>query len=202
MARSNARHTNKNRVINVRAVDPLAGTDGAYVDRCISTLQNSHSQIRVLCNLQFQLNSSTTGASNYYSGLTVRNSDDFISMATQFDTFRVTAIKFEIYDINSVSGVFSVWSTFHDVLTSVPAYTFEQVTDGPDSKSISPGTGKEVFYWRAHGMPEMEFQSTTSPGGAPVYDFGGLRVYLNSAGGSFAKYQLIMKAVVDFRGRV
>ncbi len=57
----NNRRGGKDRVMNVRAVDPAAGTDGAYVDRCISTLQNSHSQIRVLVNMQFQVNTSTSG---------------------------------------------------------------------------------------------------------------------------------------------
>lgn len=190
---------------NVRVVDEYAGSDGAYIDRCISDLQNSHSQITMLIQTQVPITpSSGSGQNNFYSGALIRAADDFGSISAQFQTFRIRAIRFDVYDINPGLSASNVWSTFHDVYSTTPSvFTFDQVTDGPDSQTIPPGSGKVSFYWRAKGTTENEFQSLTSTasGGAPPFDFGGLRVALGAATTSNPKFQLIVKALVDFRGR-
>jgi hypothetical protein len=199
------RNSVKNQVTNVRVVDDYAGTDAAYIDRCLGDLQNSHSQITMLIQTQVPITpSSGSGQNNFYSATLIRASDDLASVSAQFQTYRIRAIRFDVYDINPSLSTANVWSTFHDVLSSTPsAFTFDQVTDGPDSQTIPPGSGKVSFYWRAKGTTENEFQSlsASSSGGAPPFDFGGLRVALGAATTSTPKYQLIVKALVDLRGR-
>jgi len=194
--------TNKNEVSNVRVVDPHSGLDGARMDRILGQMQNSHSQIRVICGESRQLNSATTGSGGTVTGVDVRSWDDFVSFAAQFETYRIAAIRFEIYDFNPANTVVAVFSTQHDVVASPLTYTapsFANVIDAPDSQVVPPGTGKAVFDWFAHGTEENGFQSDTI---SPVNDYGGLRFYLNSAAGVSGKYLIVSKAVVDFRGRL
>jgi len=188
--------------MDVRIQDPYAGSDASYVDRCIVQQQTSHESMVTLCSSTFNIMSATSAQVNYYSGLTVRNSDDFTSFEGQFETFRIRCIKFDVYDINPNLPASNIWSTFHDIVTAVPAYTFDQVTDGADSQTIPPGVGKVSFYWRAKGTEENNFQSTdaASTSIAPV-DYGGLRVAINTASSAVPKFTVVMKAIVDFRGR-
>lgn len=198
----NRRQPAKNRVMNVRIQDPYAGGDASYIDRCIIQQQNSHEATVAICSSTFTVSTATTATTNYYSGLTVRNSDDFTSFTGQFETYRIRGIRFDVYDINPAVSSGNMWSTFHDVLTAVPAYTFDQVTDGSDAQSVPPGTGKTSWYWRAKGSEENDFQSTASAtSGVVPYDYGGLRVALNPAASASQKYIVNMKAIVDFRGR-
>jgi len=195
--------SNKNVVSNVRIVDQYAGTDGARVDRILSQLQNSHGQIRMLCTNTDSFAVNTTGpGSAYYSGAYIRNSDDFISIAQQFEEYRITAIRFDVYDIAPNTPAQVAFSTWHDVIASgnTPiAYTFAQVIDAPDSQLVAPGQGKISFTWMAKGSAENEFQTDDSTGWS---DFGGLRVYGNTAGANVTKFQIVTKAIVDFRGRL
>lgn len=193
---------NKNEVSNVRVVDPHQGLDGARMDRILGQMQNSHSQIRVICGESRQLNSATTGSGGTVTGVDVRTWDDFISFAAQFETYRIAAIRFEVYDFNPSNVVVAVFSTQHDVVASPLAYTaptFANVIDAPDSQVVPPGTGKVTFDWFAHGTEENGFQSDTIN---PINDYGGLRFYLNQAAGVSGKYLIVSKAVVDFRGRL
>jgi hypothetical protein len=205
MARSNGKRgakRNKNEVSNVRVVDPHQGLDGARMDRILGQMQNSHSQIRVICGESRQLNSATTGAGGTVSGVDVRTWDDFQSFSAQFETYRIAAIRFEVYDFNPANVVVAVFSTQHDVVPSplsLTAPTFANVIDGPDSQVVPPGSGKVVFDWFAHGSAENEFQSDTVN---PINDYGGLRFYLNQAAAASGKYLIVSKAVVDFRGRI
>jgi len=194
--------SNKNVVSNVRVIDPHQGLDGARMDRILGQLQNSHSQIRVICGESRQLNSATTGAGGTVSGIDVRTWDDFQSFSAQFETYRIAAIRFEVYDFNPANVVVAVFSTQHDVVPSTLAIsppTFANVIDGPDSQVVPPGSGKVVFDWFAHGTAENQFQSDTV---APINDYGGLRFYLNQAATTSGKYLIVSKAVVDFRGRL
>jgi len=188
--------------MNVRIQDPYAGGDASYVDRCIIQQQNSHDALVILCSSNFTVSTATASTTAYYSGITVRNTDEYTSLAAQFETYRVRCFRFDVYDINPSLSCGNMWSTFHDVLASVPAYSFDQVTDSADAQSVPPGTGKVTWYWRAKGSEENDFQSTTSPSfGVTPSDFGGLRVALNPAASAAPKYLVVMKAVVDFRGR-
>lgn len=198
------RRNGKNAVTNVRVVDPDSGTDGAYVDRCISTLQNSHSAVVVLCSDYVTLNtgSAVSGlVAGTLSLANIRNMDEFASMAAQFETFRVRAIKFDVYDINQGNPATNAFSTFHDVAQPGSSFTpppLATTIDGPDAKNVPPGLGRQSFYWRAKGTLENEFQSTDV--GASL-DFGGLRYGFFGTQTSTPKFQIITRAIVDFRGR-
>jgi len=205
MARSNGfrrKRGNKNAVSNVRIVDPHQGLDGARMDRILGQMQNSHSQVRVICGDRRQLNSATTDAGGTYTGADVRATDDFASLAAQFETYRISAIRFEVYDFNPANVVVAVFSTQHDVVPSnltFTAPTFATVIDAPDSQVVPPGTGKVVYDWFAHGTEENNFQSDVV---TPINDYGGLRYFLNQASAVSGKYLVVVKAVVDFRGRL
>jgi hypothetical protein len=195
----------KNVVANVRVVDQYAGTDGARVDRMLSNLQNTHSQVRVLCSDQFTYSTSTGASQANYSGSTIRATDDFVSFVAQFETYRIQAIRFDIYDIAPNTSVVAVWSTFHDVAEGYypsNSFSFANVVDGPDSQVLSPGVGKTSFTWVAKGTVENSFQSTDAVSASNlVQDYGGLRFAAAGSVTGIPKYMIVMKAVVDFRGR-
>lgn len=201
MVRSGRRNNNtrKNAVSNVRIVDQYSGTDGARVDRILSFLQNSHSQIRVLCSDNFTQTTAASAFGGVVTGANIRATDDFLSFSAQFETFRVLAIRFDVYDIAPATNVTNYWSTFHDVTTGVYApFPIASILDAPDSQVIPPGSGKSTFTWFAHGSQENDFESTTNSG---IQDFGGLRFSVGGGTSGVAKYQIVMKAIVDFRGR-
>lgn len=111
-------------------------------------------------------------------------------------------IRFDIYDINPGVSAANAFGTFHDVYTtaSQPSFALATVLDSPDSQAVPPGTGKISLVWRAKGTLENTFQSTNFTS-APAQDFGGLRYALPQAQSASAKYLVMVKAVVDFRGR-
>jgi hypothetical protein len=198
-------HRNKKgEVTLVQFVDPTAGPDGAYVDRCISSLQNSHSQVSVLLEDAFTISSGTSVTNAILAGPQIALFDDFVSLSSQFETFRIRAIRFDIYDINPGVSINAFWSTFHDQFTAgaQPVFTQANVVDGPDSAIVPPGTGKITLYWRAKGTLENQFVTNDSSSVAvPTQYFGGLRYGIASSASATAKWQVIVKAVVDFRGR-
>jgi len=202
MARRSTRKSDKSRVQNVRVLDDYAGNDGAKFDRILSDMQNKHSQVRLLCTGVFPLVTTTAGYVESSSHPFVRGTDDFISMAQQFETYRVTAIRYDIYDINSGNIATGFFSTWHDDVANGTTITFTSATvyDAPDSQTVPPGTGKISLIWRARGTFENLFQSVVPSGGSPR-NFGGLRYSVNPGPNDTAKYQVIVKAVVDFRGR-
>jgi len=205
MTRARSARNAKNRVTNVRVVDEYAGADGLYVDRCISSFQNSHSSTSLLLEDSFAINTAATATNAILAGFQVRLFDDFVSLAQQFETCRIRAYRFDIYDTNpSNTSSYAWFSSFHDsyASNSQPVFTAANVIDGPDSLIVPPGTGKASVYWRAHGTQELSFQTTDDAGVAtPPLDFGGLR-YSLSAGTAGSKYQILVKAIVDFRGRL
>lgn len=200
--RRRGRVSNKNAVSNVRIIDPHQGLDGARMDRILGQMQDSHSQIRVICGDSTQVNSATTSNGAFYTHANIRTTDDFVSFSAQFETYRIAAVRFEVYDFNPANVVVAAFSTQHDVVPSPLVYTsptFANVVDAPDAQVIPPGTGKVVFDWFAHGTEENDFQSDTV---APINDYGGIRWYLNQASSAAGKYLIVVKAVVDFRGRI
>lgn len=196
----------KNRVNNVRIVDEYAGTDGARVDRILSQLQNSHSQIRVLCTETYNQNTQTSAYVSTFSGANVRATDDFQSFGQQFETYRIVAIRFDVYDISPGNPTAAFISTWHDEILygAAPTFTAANVLDAPDSQVVPPGTGKSIMTWFAHGTLENNFQSDEAAS-API-DFGGIRTAMSTGAAGFTanapKLQIVMKAIVDFRGRV
>jgi hypothetical protein len=203
--RSNRSRGGKNAISNVRIVDQNAGSDGTYIDRCIDTMQNSHSQITILCQDTFAIGFGTSVNNGILAGPQIALFDEFASMAAQFETFRIRAIRYDIYDVNPSSAVVGFFSTFHDQFAASvqPVFSQANVIDGPDSQTVPPGIGKVSLYWRAHGVLENQFVTSDQGGiNLPIQYFGGLR-YSIAAGASIQpRYQVVVKALVDFRGRL
>lgn len=203
-ARGGGSGTAKNRIMNVRLTDNAAGTDGLRVDRQIAAAKTSESQTRIvigdLLDLGIPTGAATTSSYNFDN---VFATDDFTSMAQQFNLFRVVSIKFEITDTNPNVSAYNVWGTWHESYTgSSLAYDRQNITDLPDSRVISGGTGQTVLYWMSHGSAENEFQNTSLTTGSPVINkYGGLKYYVGNGGAAVPKYTVSIHAVVDFRGR-
>jgi len=196
MARKFNSKRSKNTIQNVRVVDNDEGTDDLVVNRLLSSYNVTEGQVRVVCNY-----SSTLVPSGVTSGIVafgeLLSTDDFISMAQQYQEFRVKGIQFRIYDIQPNSpATINFWSTFHQVGGDVPT-GLADIVDRPDSRAISPGDGRAQLSWLAHGIPEMAFQPVVAPPG-----LGGLSYYLSPSNTiTGGKYEIIAKFIVDFRGR-
>lgn len=191
----------KNRISNVRVVDEYAGSDGARLDRMLTDLQNSQSQARIEIGFARTFSTATgPDQTGILSHFTLRGEDEWQTMVTQWQMYRVRAIRFDVYDINPNVVCFSAWSTFHESSQgTAPAFTFNQVLDGPDAQLPTNGAPKLRFTWMAKGPAEMQFQNVDDAGQDSV-DFGGLR-YAIGAGAAASKFQVVGKAIVDFRGR-
>lgn len=202
--KTRSRRSNKNIISNVRVVDDEAGIDGARIDRMITQLHTSESQVRVLCDTGNLISLTNGDQFTIFDTAFVRASDDFASLAQQFQTYRVSAIKVDIYDIVPAVAGANGASTFHAVYATPPVFSFNNIVDGPDFKVIAPGTGKISMYWAAHTFGERSFQPTASSAltGASPTDYGGVRFYAGAGTSGTNKYQVVVKAVVDFRGRV
>lgn len=199
MARGRGRR-NAQRVQNVRITDDYSGSDGNKVERMIESLQNSHSQTRLMCSDCFTIGIPTGNTTNaLVAGSQIRIMDDFASIIAQFETYRIKAIRFDIYDVNPNASAVGFFGTFHDeyLSTAQPIFTASEVVDSPDGQLVAPGTGKLSLTWMAKGTRENDFVSTASN-----IDFGGLRYAIAPAATAVAnKYQIYCKAIVDFRGR-
>lgn len=187
--------------MNVRIADNTAGQDGLHVDRMISDIKQSESQIRLLAGDAVDLGSLTTDTLGTYGFDNVFASDEFVTAIQQYNLFRIRAIKFDIYDINPNQPVFNAWGVWHDNYeTTIPAYTRANVTDLPDSRVISGGTGQTTLYWVAHGTAEMQFQAA-STAGSPAQRFGGLKFFIGGSTAAVSKFELVVHVLIDFRGR-
>ncbi len=193
------RRRGKNSVTNVRVLDSDAGPDGARVDRILSSIQNSHGMIRMLCNSTFQVLGAGTGFTSNYGFQAAILSDEWLAIAGQFNQYRIIAAKFDVYNLTPTIAAPAVASTWHEDATNVTTPSYLTVVDGPDAKIIPISGDRTTFYWVAHGTDELAFQSTnTSP--STTVDHGGLRLAVaNSSSGQ--TLQVIAKWVVDFRGR-
>lgn len=187
----------------VRVLDDYAGMDGDKFDRVLGNLQNSHSQVTLCVQDAFNLSVQTTATNAILAASQIKLFDEFVSLASQFETYRVKRIRFDIYDINPSVSNATFWSTFHDSFSSGSQFvpTQASVIDGPDSQIIPPGTGKISLFWTAKGTAENEFQNTFSNSGITAIDFGGLRYSIPAGGAVTAKFFVVCKAIVDFRGR-
>lgn len=202
MRNSNKRNQGKNTISNVRVVDEEDGQYGIRVDRMITFVQNSHSQTRVLCQTSNLISLTASDQFFTYDTAAIRAYDDFVSLAAQYSTYRVTAIKFEVYDVAPNTLAPNGFSTFHDTYATAPTFNFGNIADGPDFRIVAPGTGKVTLHWLAKGTQENDFQSTRNTGtGITDVDFGGIRAYVGAGTVGVNKYQVVVKAIVDFRGR-
>lgn len=194
----NQRASAKNAVTNVRVVDKDANTDGLYIDRVIGQLFTSESQITVLATSSISFIGGASGQGYTVGYNYAITTDEFTAMASQFETYRVRAVRFDVYDLAPTVLGPVAWSTYHDVTVPSPTWSFDQVVDGADSKLIPVGEGKATFYWRAHGTTELGWQSTVA---TTTTNYGGLRAFF-PAGTQGKTFQVVAKWIMDFRGRV
>jgi hypothetical protein len=168
----------------------------------ISSLKESESQCRIMTGSTLDFSTPTTAdALGSFGFDEIFASDDFSTMIQQWNLFRVSAIKFDIYDINPTVAVNNTWGVWHDNYEgAVPAYTRQNMVDLPDSRVLSSGTGQTTLYWVPHGTAEQQFQAASSSGSA-VQKYGGLRYFVAQNAVNVPKYVVVVHAVVDFRGR-
>lgn len=186
----------------MRIADNASGTDGLRVDRQISAMKQSESQTRVLIGDVIDVGiPATADVSTTYGFDQIIASDDFQSVAQQYNLFKVVSIRFDIYDTNPNVSAYNAWGIFHDNYEGSPiAFTRANVADLPDSRVISGGTGQTTLYWVAHGSLEQQFNSATTVGSV-VQKYGGLKYFVGQGGTAVPKYTIQVHAVVDFRGR-
>lgn len=196
------RSNNKNRIMNVRITDPSTGSDGLHVDRQISAVKTSESQTRILIGDIIDVNATASATTGQYGFDNIFGTDDFTTMIQQFALFRVSSIKFEIFDLNTQIAVPNSWGVWHDNYeATIPSFNRNNVADLPDSRVLSAGTGQTTLFWVAHGSAENQFQAASSSGSVSQR-FGGLRYYVGATSGTQQKYSIQVHAVVDFRGRI
>lgn len=194
MQRGTRRSRNTRQIMTV-AQD--GDVQGARFDQMVSNARYNESAVPVLVKAVFGISSVTTGTSGAYGYTQLAAEDDFVSMAQQWNLFRVKAMRFEVFHVNPGTIAPVVLSTFHaDGGTFTPYLTQGSVVDGPDSKYMDAGAGKQVFYWTGNNSTERLFQSPES-----FVDFGGLRFFNEGTTGSFPIARVIVTAQVVFKGR-
>lgn len=197
--RNNNRRTRRsggNQTVTVAVDGDVAG---ARFDKMVSNMRSNESATPVLIKAVFGIATVTAAGGGLYSFQNLITEDDFASFAAQFTTYKVKAMRFEVYHINPGLVTPIAMSTVHiDGGNVTNLLTQSSVVDGEDSKYMDPGAGKQVFYWNARGSLETEFQGVQN-----FTDFGGFRYFnegvSSSAGTAIAR--VIVTAQVVFRGR-
>jgi hypothetical protein len=187
----------QNKVVQTRQDGDTAA---AKIDRTISQMRAGESSCMVLCKSAYALSTSTTAATSVVVTYPeIASSDDFVSLAQQFNMFRIKCMRFDLSHTNPSFVGNVVASTVHSNLVgAIPTgWTSEQsVVDGPDSLYISPGSVREVFYWNGTGVSETEFQDVST-----YNNHGGFRAYLPQQTAASTAGVVVVSAVVIFKGR-
>lgn len=197
MARTRGRKSNPHtqKVLQVREDGDYAA---ARIDRTISGMRSNASSTMIVAKTVSSISVGTTAQSYTITYTQLTASDDFASMASQYNTFKVKSMRFEVFHVNpSVATPVAVSTVHGEVNGDYPAnYVSEQaIIDAPDAQYLEPGSKKQVFYWNARGTLEKAFQDVNT-----VTNFGGLRFYV-AGGTAQTAYQVIASFVVVFRGR-
>ena len=186
----------KQAIQNVRVVDKDEGLDDVKVDRILQQLSQSESQIRVCCTLRQEIVPTATAGITTFDYATAASTDDFASVLAQYTEFRIRAMRFDVYDVQSTVSAINYMGTYH-FGGSANLSSLEAIVDRADSRTLSPGQGKTSLSWVAHSIPEMEFQDVTS-----YTNLGGFSIYTSAQGTiTGTKYQVVARFVCDFRGR-
>ncbi len=177
--------------------------DGDYgaakIDRAISHFRNQESTATILVKAQYDISAGTSPAGYAITYTQIAATDDFTSMAGQFNTFKVKAMRFEVFHTNPTGIVPIVVSTLHGDFTADPPTTWvsdQSIVDAPDSQFLEPGSKKQTWYWNARGTAENQFQDVNQ-----FTNFGGLRYNVRAAAATTYLASVIMTAEVVFRGR-
>jgi len=161
-------------------------------------MRENESAAMVVCRMT-QLVSVATAATSYSITYTqLAGTDDFASMASQFNTFKVKSMRFEVYHTNPSVATPVAVSTVHGDFTGDPPSTWvteQAVVDAPDAQYLEPGSKRQNFYWNARGTQENAFQDVNN-----FTNYGGLRYYVGG-GTAQTAYAIITSFVVVFRGR-
>jgi hypothetical protein len=194
--RRNAIRRNNNQIVTV-AQD--GDVQGARFDRMVSNARYNESATMVLVKAVTGVDTAAAAFSRVYSFNELAQEDDFIAMASQFQLFRVKAMRFEVFHTYPSSTVPVVMSTFHTDGTQGTSILGQANTvDGPDSKYMDPGAGKQTFYWNGTNSSEKLYQAVSS-----FVSYGGLRLYSEASGGAagLPLIRIIVTAQVVFKGR-
>jgi len=173
-------------------------TQAARIDRIISTLRSQESSMFINCKGVYDINASTSATTAYLTYATVVATDEFQSVAQQYNMYKVKGMRFEVFHTNPTTATPVALSTFHMNMVGVPPASYLSegaIVDAPDAMFMEPGSKKQTFYWNASGQSENEYQDTTN-----YNDHGGLRFAVR-AGTTGQIGIVVMSALVVFRGR-
>jgi hypothetical protein len=194
---NNRRRGRRNRqVIQTREDGDMAA---ARIDRAISHFRANESAATILVKAQYDITAQTSPQGYTITYTQITATDDFASMAGQFNTFKVKAMRFEVFHTNPTGIVPIVVSSLHGDFTGDPPSTWitdQSIVDAPDSQFLEPGSKKQTWYWNARGTAENQFQDVNQ-----FTNYGGLRYYVRAAGSVTYLASVIMTAEVVFRGR-
>jgi hypothetical protein len=171
----------------------------AKLDRVISHFRTQESSTTILCKSAFDVVTTQTASNNVIDTATIVGTDDFTSMAQQFNTFKIKAVRFEVFYVAAPGGPPIYVSTYHSVYDINPPSTVtsrDGIVDAPDSQILIQGGGKQSFYWNALGTIENGFQAVDG-----YSRLGGLRYYVPITQANALAATIIMTAEVVFRGR-
>lgn len=194
---------NGNRIPQTVVVAQNGNPQAARMERQIASLMASKSITRVLFKRVDTVDAPASASNMGMLSFSALYGDtDWPSFTSQYLTFRVSGIKFEVYDTQPSTPAFAVFGTYSIAAgnTAIPSTNLANVIDSPDSGQVPPGEGVRMFYWAAEGPVELGFNSTSQT----TVDFGGLRYGVFPSGGAGAtsgKYRIITTFVVDFRSR-
>ncbi len=196
MPRRRSNQGRRRRNDNIVTVATDGDVVGARFDRMVSNMRSNESATAVLVKGAFGIDSSASPGGGTYDFGNFAAEDDFVSLAQQFETFKVKAMRFEVFHTNPGSTVPIAMSTFH--ADGPFGASLNNVIDGEDSKFLDAGAGKQVFYWNARGTAELAYQSTSS-----FVSFGGVRYYkeLGSTAVGNRLVTVVCTAQIVFRGR-
>jgi hypothetical protein len=185
------------RVVQVREDgDSMA----AKIDRTISGFRMSESTTTIVVKTSFDLVTGTTVVSTTFTFPDLVLTDDFISFAQQYNTFKVKSMRFDVFHTNPASTAPVAVSTLHCNFSGQPPTTWlneSAVVDGPDSMYIEAGSKKQTFYWNAKGTAELEYQDVNT-----FNNHGGLRCLLRATTPAGVTAGIVVvSAVITFRGR-
>lgn len=201
MARRGGTRRNRNggqkAVTNVRMVPDGEGNRAERVNRMITAVKEQQGQVRVVVKAIYNIGFTGTGGVTVLDFAVLRAQADFVSLATQYRTSKVSGIRFDVYDINpNAMAISVVLGTYHGRTAGDAPTSQANVTDLSDSRLVAPGTGLYTWYWYPTGPAENSWYSNTDA----VNNFGGLAIYTPSAAVA-PKFEVIISYVVDFRAR-
>lgn len=195
--RNGNRSTGNRRIMDVRVVPDTEGNRAEKVERMLVAYKESQGQTRVVVRGTLQFGTQTTASAALFGFNILQGEDDFAALASQYATYKVSGIRFDIYDENPGNVANALFGTFHQKQASDAPQNYAEVADLPDVSGIAPGTGNIKRYWYPSGPVEESWNSTDS-----ATSYGGLSVGLPASTAANPKYLVLYAFVVDFRARV